>query len=139
MATVFEAMGISPMGSGSVPATDPAKAEVARSCGRLVVDLVRRGVSARQILTRASLENGIALAVATGGSTNSVLHLLALAREAGVPLTLDDFDRISRLTPLLADMKPGGRFVATDMHAAGGVALVARRLLEGGHLACGKR
>ena len=134
MATVFEAVGISPMGSGSVPATDPAKIEVARACGRLVVDLVRRGVTAREILTRTALENGIALAVATGGSTNAVLHRLALARETGVPLTLDDFDRISAATPLLADMKPWGRFVAPDLHAAGGVALVARRLLEAGHL-----
>jgi dihydroxy-acid dehydratase len=122
------------MGSGSVPATDPRKPEVARECGRLVVDLVRRGVSSRQILTRAALENGIAMAVATGGSTNAVLHLLAVAHEAGVELTLDDFVRISRATPVLADMKPWGRFVATDMHAAGGVALVAHRLHESGLL-----
>ena len=134
MATVFEAIGISPMGSGSVPATDPEKPEVARRCGRLVMDLVRRGVSARQILSRAALENGVALAVATGGSTNAVLHLLAVAREAGVELTLDDFDRISAQTPVLADMKPWGRFMATDLHAAGGVALVAKRLHDAGHL-----
>ncbi len=134
MATVFEAVGISPMGSGSVPATDPTKLDVARRCGRLVVEQVRRGVSARQILTRTALENGIALAVATGGSTNVVLHLLAIAHEAGVALSLDDFDRISARTPVLADMKPWGRYVATDMHDAGGVALVARRLLEAGHL-----
>ena len=134
MATVFEAVGISPMGSGTVPATDLAKAEVARSCGRLVVDLVERNVTARQILTREALENGVAVAVATGGSTNAVLHLLAVAHEAGVRLTLDDFDRISATTPLLADMKPWGRFVAPDLHHAGGVALVARRLLEGGYL-----
>jgi dihydroxy-acid dehydratase len=134
MATVFEAMGISPMGSGSVPATDPTKQDVARRCGRLVVDLVKRGVGARQILTRDALENGIALAVATGGSTNVVLHLLAVAREAGVELSLDDFNRISARTPVLADMKPWGNYVATDMHAAGGVALVARRLLEAGLL-----
>ncbi|HET9948561.1 MAG TPA: dihydroxy-acid dehydratase, partial [Longimicrobiales bacterium] len=134
MATVFEAVGISPMGSGSVPATDPEKPEVARRCGRLVVELVRRGVTARQVLTREALENGIALAVATGGSTNVVLHLLAVAHEAGVELTLDDFQRISERTPVLADMKPWGRYVAPDMHAAGGVALVARRLLEAGYL-----
>ncbi len=134
MATVFEAVGISPMGSGTVPATDSAKAEVARGCGRLVVDLVERNVTARQILTREALENGVAVAVATGGSTNAVLHLLAVAHEAGVRLTLDDFDRISAATPLLADMKPWGRFVAPDLHRAGGVALVARRLLEGGYL-----
>jgi dihydroxy-acid dehydratase len=134
MATVFEAVGISPMGSGSVPATDPAKAEVARRCGRLIVDLVKKGMTARKILTRKAIENGIALAVATGGSTNVVLHLLAVAREAGVPLQLDDFSAISEQTPVLADMKPWGRFVATDLHAAGGVALVARRLLEAGKL-----
>jgi dihydroxy-acid dehydratase len=134
MATVFEAIGISPMGSGSVPATDPEKPEVARRCGRLVVDLVRKGVTARQILTRKALENGIALAVATGGSTNVVLHLLAIAREAGVELSLDDFVRISAETPVLADMKPWGRYVATDLHAAGGVALVAQRLRAAGHL-----
>ena len=134
MATVFEAAGISPMGSGTVPATDEAKAEVARGCGRLVVDLVERDVTARQILSREALENGVAVAVATGGSTNAVLHLLAVAHEAGVRLTLDDFDRISATTPLLADMKPWGRFVAPDLHRAGGVALVARRLLEGGYL-----
>ena len=134
MATVFEAVGISPMGSGTVPATDAAKEEVAHGCGRLVVDLVERDVTARQILTREALENGVAVAVATGGSTNAVLHLLAVAHEAGVRLTLDDFDRISATTPLLADMKPWGRFVAPDLHRAGGVALVARRLLEGGYL-----
>ena len=132
MATVFEAMGISPMGSGSVPATDPAKMDVARECGRLVVALVESGLTARQILTRAALENGIALAVATGGSTNAVLHLLAVAREAGVELSLDDFNRISAKTPVLADMKPWGRFNAPDLHAAGGVALVTRRLLDAG-------
>ena len=134
MATVFEAMGISPMGSGSVPATDPAKAGVARDCGRLAVDLVRRGVTARRILTRAAMRNGVTLAVATGGSTNAVLHLLAVAREAGVALELEDFDRISARTPVIADMKPWGRFVATDMHAAGGVRLLAARLLGAGLL-----
>ena len=135
MATVFEAMGISPMGSGSVPATDPAKMDVARRCGRLVVDLVKTGLAAKQILTRPALENGVALAVATGGSTNSVLHLLAIACEAGVNFSLDDFARISAKTPVLADMKPWGRFNAPDLHAAGGVALVTRRLLEAGCVA----
>ena len=134
MATLFEAMGVSPMGSGSVPAVDPAKEDVARECGRLVVDLVRSGLKARDLITRESIENGIAVAVATGGSTNSVLHLLALAHEAGVELNIDDFDVISARTPLIADLKPGGRFVATDLHQAGGVALVARRLLEAGLL-----
>ena len=134
MATVFEAMGVSPMGSGSVPAVDPAKKRVAQACGRLAVQLVESGLKPSDIITRESIENGIALAVATGGSTNCVLHLLALAHEAGVELDIGDFDRISTRTPLIADLKPGGRFVATDLHQAGGVALVARRLLEGGLL-----
>jgi dihydroxy-acid dehydratase len=134
MATVFEAMGISPMGSGSVPAIDPAKEGVARACGRLAVELVESGLKARDLITRKSIENGIAAAVATGGSTNSVLHLLALAHEAGVELEIRDFDEISARTPLIADLKPGGRFVATDLHRAGGVALVLRRLLEAGLL-----
>jgi len=134
MATVFEGMGISPLGSGSVPALDPARDEVARRCGRLVVERVEDDLRPDRILTREALENGIALAVATGGSTNSVLHLLAVAHEAGVELELDDFDRISRRTPLLADLKPAGRFVAPDLHRAGGVALVAHRLLEAGLL-----
>jgi dihydroxy-acid dehydratase len=132
MATVFEAMGISPMGSGSVPATDAAKRDVATAAGALAVELARSGTRPAGILTRRAFENGVAVAVATGGSTNAVLHLLALASEAGVPLLLDDFDRISARTPVLADLKPGGRYVATDLHAAGGVALVVRRLLEGG-------
>ena len=134
MATVFETMGISPMGSGSVPAIDPAKEGVARECGRLVVEMVESGLKAGDLITRKSLENGIAAAVATGGSTNSVLHLLALAHEAGVELEIRDFDEISARTPLIADLKPGGRFVATDLHRAGGVALVLRRLLEAGLL-----
>ena len=134
MATVFEAMGVSPMGSGSVPAIDPAKEGVARACGRLAVELVESGLKAGDLITRKSLENGIAAAVATGGSTNSVLHLLALAHEAGVELGIRDFDEISARTPLIADLKPGGRFVATDLHRAGGVALVLRRLLEAGLL-----
>jgi len=134
MATAFEVVGISPLGSGSVPALDPAKAEVARECGRLAVRLVERDVRPRQILTRAALENGIATVAATGGSTNAVLHFLALAHEAGVALSIDDFDAISRRTPLLADLKPAGRFMAADMHRAGGVGLVAQRLLAAGLL-----
>jgi len=134
MATVFEGMGISPLGSGSVPALDPAREEVARRCGKLIVERVEDGLCPDRILTREALENGITLAVATGGSTNSVLHLLAVAHEAGVELEIDDFDRISRRTPLLADLKPAGRFVAPDLHRAGGVALVAHRLLEAGLL-----
>ncbi len=134
MATAIEFLGIAPMGSGSVPAVDPAKADVARQAGRLVMDLVRSNLTPAQILTRQSIENAIAAVVATGGSTNAVLHLLAIARESGIPLTIDDFDRISRQVPLLADLKPGGRFVATDLHRAGGIRLVAQRLLDAGLL-----
>jgi dihydroxy-acid dehydratase len=134
MATAIEFLGIAPMGSGSVPATDPAKAEVGRQAGRLVMDLVRRNLTPSQILTRQSIENAISAVVTTGGSTNAVLHLLAIARESGLPLDIDDFDRISRQVPLLADLKPAGRFMATDMHRAGGIRLVARRLLDAGLL-----
>jgi dihydroxy-acid dehydratase len=134
MATAIEFLGIAPMGSGSVPAVDPAKSDVGRQAGRLVMDLLRRNLTPAQILTRQSIENAIAAVVATGGSTNAVLHLLAIARESGIPLTIDDFDRISRQVPLLADLKPGGRFVATDLHHAGGIRLVAQRLLDGGLL-----
>ena len=135
MATAFEVMGISPMGSGTVPALDSARPDVARECGRIAVRLVREDVRPRTFITRQSLENAIALVMASGGSTNAVLHFLALAREAGVPLDIDDFDRISARTPLLADLKPGGRFVATDLHAAGGVGVITRRLIEGGLIA----
>ena len=134
MATVCEVLGVSPFGSASVPATDADKAAVARSIGTLAMDVLRRGIRPRQIITRPALENAIAAVAATGGSTNAVLHLLAIATEAGVPLDIDDFDRISSRVPLLADLKPGGKFVATDLHRAGGIPLVARRLLEGGHL-----
>jgi dihydroxy-acid dehydratase len=134
MATAFEVVGISPLGSGSVPALDPAKADVARECGRLVVRLVEEDVSPSRILTKAALENGIAAVAATGGSTNAVLHLLAVAHDAGVDLSMEAFDRISARTPLLADLKPGGRFVAADMHRAGGVGLVVQRLLAAGLL-----
>jgi dihydroxy-acid dehydratase len=132
MATAFEIMGISPSGSALVPALDPARDEVCRGAGRAAVRLVEEGTGARRFITAASLRNAIASVAASGGSTNAVLHLLAVAHEAGVPLGIDDFDRISRETPLLADLKPAGRFVATDFHEAGGVALLARRLLEGG-------
>jgi dihydroxy-acid dehydratase len=134
MATVCEFLGIAPMGSGVVPALDPGKDDVARDAGRLVVDLVRDEVRPRQIITRAAIENAIAALASTGGSTNGVLHLLAIAREAGVPLELDDFGRISARVPLVADLKPGGRFVATDLHRAGGTRLVAQRLAEAGVL-----
>jgi dihydroxy-acid dehydratase len=132
MANVFEVMGLSPMGSGTVPAVDERKAEVAREAGRLVLQLVDQDLRPSKLITRASLENAIAMVAATGGSTNAVLHLLAIAREAGVPLDIDDFDRISSATPVLADLVPGGRFVALDMYLAGGVELVVQRLLAGG-------
>jgi dihydroxy-acid dehydratase len=134
MATTFELMGISPMGFNDVPAVDPRKEEVAFETGRLVMDLLRKGVTPRQIMTRKAFLNGIAGAMATGGSTNVVLHLLAVAREAGVRLTIDDFDRVSRKTPVLADLKPAGRFTAPDMFQAGGMALIGRRLLDAGLL-----
>jgi dihydroxy-acid dehydratase len=132
MAIASEFLGIAALGSGSVPATDPAKAAVAFAAGERVMDLVRRGVRPRDIITRAALENAIASVATTGGSTNAVLHLIAIAREAGLSLELADFDRISSRTPLLADLKPSGRFVATDLHAAGGSPLVAKRLVEAG-------
>jgi dihydroxy-acid dehydratase len=132
MATAFEVLGISPMGSGVVPAEDGKKGQVAEECGRLVVDLVRQDLRPSTLITRQSIENAIAGVAATGGSTNAVLHLLALANEAGVELTIDDFDEISTRTPLLADLKPGGRFVALDLYRAGGMRLVAQRLVEAG-------
>jgi len=134
MATAIEILGMSLMGSGSVPAMDPKKDEVAFQVGLKVMELIKQGLRPNQIVTRLSIENAIASVAATGGSTNAVLHFLALAREAGVPLEIDDFDRISSKTPLLADLKPGGRFVATDLFQAGGITLVAKRLLDGGHL-----
>jgi len=132
MAIASEFLGIAALGSGSVPATDPAKVAVARAAGERVMDLVRKGVRPRDVITRAALENAIASVATTGGSTNAVLHLIAIAREAGMSLELADFDRISSRTPLLADLKPSGRFVATDLHAAGGSPLVAKRLVEAG-------
>ncbi len=134
MATAFEMLGISPMGFNGVPAVDPSKEEVAFQCGRLVMDLLRNGVTPRRIITRKALENAIAGVMATGGSTNAVLHLLAVARAGGVRLSIDDFDRISRKTPLLADLKPWGRFTAPEMYKAGGMAVVAKRLLDAGLL-----
>ena len=134
MAMAFELMGISPMGAAEVPAVDPRKASVAEAAGRLVMDVLRRDLRPRQIITRDSLENAIAAVAASGGSTNAVLHLLAVAREAGVALSLDDFDRVSARTPVLADLKPGGRFVAADLYRAGGMRLLAQRLLQAGLL-----
>ena len=132
MAMVLEFLGIAPMGSGSVGATDPRKQSVGFRAGELAMDVLERGLRPRDILTREALENGIACAAATGGSTNVVLHLLAIARELGVPLDIDDFDRISEQTPLIGDLRPGGRYVALDLDRAGGIPLVAQRLLEAG-------
>ncbi|MDX1437691.1 MAG: dihydroxy-acid dehydratase, partial [Anaerolineales bacterium] len=134
MATVSEFIGISPAFGNGVPAMDPAKDEWAHRLGKMVMDLVDQQLTPRQILTREALENGIMAVAATGGSTNAVLHLLAIAREAGVELGISDFDEISSKTPLIADLKPGGRFVATDLYRAGGIPLVARRLHEAGLL-----
>jgi dihydroxy-acid dehydratase len=134
MATACEFLGISPMGSASVPAMDGTKDQVALDAGKLVMEMFNQDLTARQILTREAIENAISSVAATGGSTNSVLHLLAIANEAGVELDIDAFDRISENTPLIADLKPGGRFVATDLYQAGGIQLVAKRLLESGHL-----
>ncbi len=132
MAIATEFLGIAALGSGSVPANDPKKAEVARLAGTRAMTLVRSGLRPRDVITRTSLENAIASVATTGGSTNAVLHLIAIAREAGLDLELADFDRISARTPLMVDLKPSGRFVATDLHAAGGSPLVAKRLVEAG-------
>ena len=132
MAMVCEFLGLSPMGSASVPALDVRKEEVAQAAGVSVMELLKSDLRPKNILTREAFENAIASVAATGGSTNSVLHLLAIAYEAGVGLSLDDFDRISERVPLLADLKPGGRFVATDLYHAGGTGLVAKRLDEAG-------
>ena len=132
MSTVMEFLGISPMGSNGIPATVAEKDEAAFNAGKLVMALLDRDLRPSQILTRKAIENAIASVAATGGSTNAVLHLLAIAREAGVELTIDDFDRISARTPLIADLKPGGRFVANDLYQAGGIPLVAKRLIDAG-------
>ena len=135
MAMVCEFLGLSPMGSASVASTlDARKEEVAQAAGAKVMELLKDDLRPQQILTREAFENAIASVAATGGSTNAVLHLLAIAYEAGVGLSLDDFDRISERVPLLADLKPGGRFVATDLYRAGGTGLVAKRLDEAGLL-----
>jgi dihydroxy-acid dehydratase len=130
MALVCEFLGIAPMGLSSVPATNAAKGHAGQRAGEMVMDLLRRDVTPSKIITKSAIENAIAGVAATGGSTNSVLHLLAIASEANIPLSIDDFDRISSRVPILADLKPGGRFVAVDLYAAGGTALVAKRMLE---------
>lgn len=138
MAIAFEFLGISPMGRNGVPAMDLRKDDVAFECGTMVMDLLKRDLRPRQIITRKSLENAIAAVATTGGSTNAVLHLLAIAREADIKLSIDDFDKINRKVPLLADLKPGGRFTASDLYAAGGTTLVAKRLLDAGILHAGQ-
>jgi dihydroxy-acid dehydratase len=137
MAMAFEVLGISPMASSMVPAEDGKKGKVAEDCGRLVLDVLERDLKPSSIITKDSLENAIAAGAMSGGSTNLVLHLLAVAHDAGVPLGLEDFDRIAWETPLLCDLKPGGRYVATDLYRAGGVPLVIRRLKETGLLHTG--
>ena len=132
MATVMEFMGLSPVGSASPGATDPRKERKAYDAGVLVMDVLRRGVRPKDILTRAAFENGIAAAAGTGGSTNVVLHLLALAREVGVPLEIDDFDTISARTPIVADLRPGGTYVALDVDRAGGIQFIGKRMAEAG-------
>ncbi len=132
MAMVLEFLGLSPMGSASPPANDPRKDEVCVEAGRLIMDLLHRGLTPAHILTKGSFENAIAAGAATGGSTNLVLHLLAIAREAGIPLDIDDFDRVSERTPIIADMKPGGRYTAVALDKAGGSKLLGKRLVESG-------
>jgi dihydroxy-acid dehydratase len=134
MATVMELIGLSPMGTASVPQVDPRKNDVARRCGQLILDAVKNDRKPRDIVTRAAFENAIAAVAATGGSTNAVLHLLAMAREAGVALNIDDFQVVSERTPLLVDLKPAGRFVAVDVDHAGGIPVIAKRLFDGGYV-----
>jgi dihydroxy-acid dehydratase len=131
MAMAFEFLGISPLNSNSVPAVDPQKELVGYQAGQMVMDLVRANITPKQILTRDAFLNAITAVVASGGSTNAVLHLLACAHEAGVKLSIDDFNRVSERTPFIADLKPGGRFVSIDLYKAGGIGLLAKRLLEG--------
>ncbi|HYV16775.1 MAG TPA: dihydroxy-acid dehydratase, partial [Conexibacter sp.] len=134
MAMAFEVLGISPAGTAMVPAEDGAKLDVARRCGELVMDVLRRGLRPSDVITKDALENAIAAGAMSGGSTNVVLHLLAVAKEMGVPLSIDEFDAISERTPLLCDLQPGGQYVATDLYAAGGVPLVLKRLQQAGLL-----
>jgi dihydroxy-acid dehydratase len=134
MSTVMEMIGLSPMGFNSVPAMDAQKDQISFACGKVVMNVLQNGIKPRDILTREAFENAIASVAASGGSTNAVLHLLAIAREAGVALEIDDFQTVSARTPLLADLKPSGRFVASDMHRAGGIGLLAKRLLNGKYL-----
>lgn len=132
MATVMELIGLAPMYTGSTPQVDPAKNDIAIRCGQIIVDAVKKDLKPRDICTRAAFNNAIASVAATGGSTNAVLHLLAMAREAGVELEIDDFQAISQATPLLSNLKPAGKFTAADVHTAGGIPVVAKYLLEAG-------
>jgi dihydroxy-acid dehydratase len=134
MATVLEFLGLSPMGTASVPAVDSRKDDVAVQCGQMIMDVLRRDVKPRDLLTREAFENAIVSVATTGGSTNAVLHLLAMAKEAGVPLAIEDFDRISAATPLYVDLMPGGRYSAVEVDRAGGIPVIAKRLLDGGYL-----
>ncbi len=131
MAMIMEFLGLSPVGSASPGATDPRKDRKGYEAGVLIMDVLRRGLRPRDLLTREAFENAIAAAAGTGGSTNAVLHLLAIAREAGVPLEIDDFDRISTRTPIIADLRPGGTYVAYDVDRAGGIELIGKRMVEG--------
>src|SRR5436305_1854155 len=134
MSMVMEVIGLSPVGFNSIPQTDPAKVPAAEKAGRLALQVLEKDIRPSQILTRRNFDNAIAAVAASGGSTNAVLHLLALARTVGVELDIDDIDRISRRTPLLCDLKPGGRFAAVELHKAGGIALLTKRLIEGGFI-----
>jgi len=131
MATVMELIGLAPMGTAAVPQVDKRKDDVCRRCGHVIMDAVRRNIRARDVCTRTAFENAIAGVAATGGSTNAVLHLLAMAREAGVPLSIDDFDAVCARTPIFVDLKPAGRFMAADVDKAGGMGVIAQRLVEG--------
>jgi dihydroxy-acid dehydratase len=139
MATAYEMLGMSPMGWNGVPATDPRKDEVAFESGKLVMDLLRKGITPRSLVTRKSFENAISGVMATGGSTNAVLHLIATAKDFGIKLSIDDFDRISKRTPVLADLKPWGNYTAPEMYEAGGMPVVGKRLLEAGLLHAGEK
>ncbi|MFL5364756.1 MAG: dihydroxy-acid dehydratase [Myxococcales bacterium] len=132
MALVCEVLGLGPVGYASIPATDPRKEDASRAAGTLVVELLKRKQRPLDVVTRTSFENAIACAAGSGGSTNVVLHLLAMAREAGIPLAMDDFDVVSKRTPIIADLKPGGTYTAVDFDRAGGTKLFVNRLVEGG-------
>lgn len=134
MSIAFEFLGISPMGFNGIPALDPKKKSVSTQCGNFIIDLLKRDLRPKQIITRDALENAIAAVASTGGSTNAVLHFLALAHEIGVELNIDDFDTINQRIPLITDLKPGGKYLAVDLYQAGGTRLVAKRLIEAGLL-----